>query len=88
MIESMIYRIDEATYDSGRLTNELQIYRGRSENFQFFDAECNWTRNTDTARFYHILAEDRSQAEALAVEEYAREFRISQNFIEVISSQL
>ena len=88
MIEPMIYRVDEATYDSGRLTSELRIYRGRSENFQFFDAECNWTRNADTVRFYHILAEDQSQAEALAVEEYAREFCISQDFIEVISSQL
>jgi len=38
--------------------------------------------------FYHILAEDQSQAEALAVEEYAREFCISRDFIEVISSQL
>ena len=51
MIEPMIYRVDEATYDSGRLTDELRIYRGQSEDFQFFDAECNWTRNTDTARF-------------------------------------
>ena len=88
MIEPMIYRVDEATYDSGRLTSELRIYRGRSENFQFFDAECNWTRNADTARFYHILAEDQSQAEALAIEEYAREFCVSENFVEVISSQL
>lgn len=88
MIEPMIYRVDEATYDSGRLTDELRIYRGQSEDFQFFDAECNWTRNTDTARFYHILEEDQSQAEALAVEEYAREFCISRDFIEVISSQL
>lgn len=88
MIELTIYRVDERTYDSGRLISLLRTYRSKSKNLQFFDAECNWTRHAETARFYHIAAENQSQAEALAVEEYAREFCVSENFVEVISSQL
>lgn len=85
---SIICRVDETTYYSGRLTNQLRSYRNQAGDLQFFDAKCNWTRNAETARFYHILAEEQSQAEMLAVKEYANEFHISQNYVDVVSSNL
>lgn len=88
MTEPIIYRIDEDTYNSGRLTDELRLYKNRTNGMQFFDAKCNWTANKDTERYYHILAEDQSQAEALAVQEYARSFHIGQSFVIVRSSYL
>ena len=88
MTEPIIYRVDEDTYNSGRLTDYLRLYKNRTNGTQFFDAKCNWTANKDTERYYHILAEDQSQAEALAVQEYARDFHIGQSFVIVRSSYL
>lgn len=45
-------------------------------------------KESETARFYHILAEEQSQTEMLAVKEYANEFHISQNYVDVVSSNL
>ena len=88
MTEPIIYRVDEDTYNSGRLTDELRMYKNRANGMQFFDAKCNWTANKQDERYYHILAEDESQAETLAVQEYARNFHIGQSFVIVRSSYL
>ena len=88
MTEPIIYKVDEDIYNSGRLTSSLQFYKGRTNGLQFFDARCNWTANKDTERYYHIIAEDEYQAESLAKQAYAKEFHISQDFVEVRSSYL
>ena len=88
MTEPIIYRVDEDIYNSGRLTSSLQFYKGRTNGLQFFDARCNWTANKVDEKYYHIMAEDEYQAESLAKQEYAKEFHISQDFVEVRSSYL
>ena len=88
MTEPIIYKVDEDTYYSGRLTDYLRLFKTRSQELQFFDARCNWTTNKCDEKYYHILAEDESQAESLAMQEYANEFRISQNFVRVYVSRL
>ena len=88
MTEPIIYKVDEDTYHSGRLTDYLRLFKTRSQELQFFDARCNWTANKCDERYYHILAEDESQAESLALQEYADESRISQNFVRVHVSRL
>ena len=55
---------------------------------RFFDARCNWTANKNTEKYYHIMAEDDYRAESLARQEYARAFRIGQNFVSVNVSNL
>lgn len=88
MTEPIIYKVDEDTYHSGRLTDYLRLFKTRSQALRFFDARCNWTANKCDEKYYHILAEDESQAESLAVQEYANEFRISQSFVQVHVSRL
>lgn len=88
MTNPMIYKVDEDTYHSGRLTESLRLFKTRSQELQFFDARCNWTQNKRDEKYYHILAEDESQAESLAVQEYANEFHISQSFVRVNVSHL
>lgn len=88
MTNPMIYKVDEDTYHSGRLTDYLRLFKTRSQELQFFDARCNWTANKRDEKYYHILAEDESQAESLAMQEYANEFRIGQSFVRVHVSRL
>lgn len=88
MTNPMIYKVDEDTYHSGRLTEYLRLFKTRSQELRFFDARCNWTANKRDEKYYHILAEDESQAESLAVQEYANEFHISQSFTRVNVSHL
>ena len=88
MTNPMIYKVDEDTYHSGRLTDYLRLFKTRSQELQFFDARCNWTANKRDEKYYHILAEDESQAESLAVQEYANEFHIGQSFVRVHISRL
>lgn len=84
MHEPVIYKVDSATYHSGQMIDSLRpCYYGRNE-LRFFDARCNWTMNPDTLRYYQILAEDEWQAEQLARQTYAEEFRISKDFVEVV----
>lgn len=88
MTEPIICKVDEDTYNSGRLTDYLKIFKTRSQELQFFDARCNWTANKRDEKYYHILAEDESQAESLAMQEYANEFHIGQRFVQVHVSRL
>ena len=88
MNEPIIYRVDEDIYNSGRLTDSLRFYKSRSKGMRFFDARCSWTANKADEKYYHIMAEDEYQAESLAKQEYAKEFHISQDFVEVRSSYL
>lgn len=88
MKKPIIYKVDEDTYHSGRLTDDLRLFKIRSQELRFFDARCNWTANKRDEKYYHILAEDESQAESLAVQEYANEFHISQSFVRVNVSHL
>ena len=88
MTEPIIYKVDEDTYHSGRLTDYLRLFKTRSQELQFFDARCNWTTNKCDEKYYHILAEDESQAESLAMQEYANEFHIGQSFVRVHISRL
>ena len=83
MTEPVIYRVDGATYHSGQMIDSLRFYWYRCEDLRFYDAICNWTMNTDTLRYYQILAEDQWQAEDLARKTYANEFRISESFVDV-----
>lgn len=88
MTEPIIYKVDEDTYHSSRLTDYLRLFKTRSQELQFFDARCNWTANKCDEKYYHILAEDESQAESLAVQEYANEFHIGQSFVQAYVSRL
>ena len=88
MTEPIIYKVDEDIYHSGRLTDYLRLFKTRSQELQFFDARCNWAANKCDEKYYHILAEDESQAESLAVQEYANEFHIGQSFVQVYVSRL
>lgn len=88
MNEPIIYKVDEDTYNSGRLTDSLRLYKSRSQGMRFFDAKCNWTYNKDTEKYYHIMAEDEYQAESLARQEFARAFHIGQSFVIVNVSNL
>mgnify|MGYP000048566598 CR=1 FL=1 len=84
MTEPIIYKVDSATYHSGQMIDSLRFYYYNRRELKFFDAKCNWTWNTDTLRYYQILAEDQRQAESLAKQTYAREFHISTSFVEVV----
>ena len=88
MNEPIIYKVDEDTYNSGRLTDYLRLYKSRSQSMQFFDARCNWTANKSTERYYHVMAEDEYQAEELARQSYAEEFHIGLSFISADVSYL
>lgn len=88
MTEPIIYKVDEDTYNSGRLTDYLRLFKTRSQELQFFDARCNWTANKCDEKYYHILAEGESQAESLAAQEYANESHIGQRFVQVHVSRL
>lgn len=84
MTEPVIYKVDSATYHSGQMIDSLRPYWYGRNKLKFFDARCNWTMNPDTLRYYQILAEDDQQAEQLARQAYAEEFRISKDFVEVV----
>lgn len=88
MTEPMIYKVDEDTCHSGRLTDYLRLFKTRSQELQFFDARCNWTANKVDEKYYHIMAEDEYQAEELARQEYARAFHIGQSFVRVHVTRL
>lgn len=83
MSEPIIYKVDSATYHSGQMIDSIRYDWYRCEDLRFYDAICNWTHNTDTLRYYQILAEDQWQAESLAKQTYAREFHISTSFVDV-----
>ena len=84
MSEPIIRKVDSAAYHSGRMIDTLRTYWYSRRELKFFDARCNWTMNTDTLRYYQILAEDKWQAEDIAKQTYADEFHISKNFVEVV----
>lgn len=84
MTKPLIYKVDSATYHSGQMIDSLRLYWYGQNELKFFDARCNWTMNPDTLRYYQILAEDDRQAEQLARQAYAEEFRISKDFVEVV----
>lgn len=84
MTEPLIYKVYSATYHSGQMIDSLRPYWYGQNELKFFDARCNWTMNLDTLRYYQILAEDEWQAEQLARQAYAEEFRISKDFVEVV----
>lgn len=84
MSKPIVYKVDSATYHSGQMIDSLRPYWRSRLELKFFDARCNWTMNTDTLRYYQILAEDRWQAEEIARQTYAKEFHISKNFVEVV----
>lgn len=88
MNEPIIYKVDEDTYNSGRLTDSLRFYKSRLQEMQFFDAKCNWTSNNDTEKYYHIMAEDVWQAEEMARQTYAEEFHVGKSFVRVDVSYL
>lgn len=88
MTKPIIYKVDEDTYHSSQLTDDLRLFKIRSQRLRFFDARCNWTANKCDEKYYHILAEDESQAGSLAVQEYANEFHIGQSFVQVHVSRL
>lgn len=84
MSEPIIRKVDSATYHSCQMIDELRTCWYSRRELKFFDARCNWTMNTDTLRYYQILAEDKWQAEDIAKQTYADEFHISKNFVEVV----
>ena len=84
MSKPIIYKVDSAAYHSGQMIDSLRFYWYSRQELKFFDARCNWTVNTDTLRYYQILAEDKWQAEDIAKQTYADEFHISKNFVEVV----
>lgn len=84
MSEPIIRKVDSATYHSGQMIDALRTCWYSRIELKFFDARCNWTMNTDTLRYYQILAEDKWQAEDAARRDYADEFHISKNFVEVV----
>lgn len=88
MNEPIIYKVDEDTYHSGRLTDYLRLFKTRSQELQFFDARCNWTANKVDEKYYHIMAEDEYQAEELARQTYAEEFHVGKSFVSVNVSYL
>lgn len=59
MPEPIIRRVDSATYHSGQMIDALRTCRYSRQELKFFDTRCNWTMNTDTLRYYQILAEDK-----------------------------
>lgn len=84
MSEPIIYKVDSATYHSGQMIDSLRPYWYGHRELKFFDARCNWTMNTDTLHYYQILAEDKWQAEDIAKQTYADEFRITKDFVKVV----
>ena len=78
MLEPIIRKVDSATYHSGQMIDSLRTCWYSRRELKFFDARCNWTMNTDTIRYYQILAED------IAKQTYADEFHISKHFVEVV----
>ena len=88
MNEPIICKVDEDTYNSGRLTGSLRFYKSRSQEMRFFDARCNWTVNKVDEKYYHIMAEDKYQAEELARQTYAEGFHIGKSFVSVDVSYL
>lgn len=84
MSEPIVRKVDSTTYHSGQMIDSLRTCWCNRRELKFFDARCNWTMNTDTLRYYQILAEDKWQAEDIAKQTYADEFHINKNFVEVV----
>ena len=84
MPEPIIRKVDSATYHSGQMIDSLRTCWYSRRELKFFDVRCSWTMNTDTLRYYQILAEDKWQAEDIAKQTYADEFHISKSFVEVV----
>lgn len=84
MSEPIIRKVDSATYHSCQMIDALRTCWYSRRELKFFDARCNWTMNTDTLRYYQILAEDKWQADDIAKQTYAKEFHIIKDFVTVV----
>ena len=84
MSEPIIRKVDSAIYHSGQMIDSLRTCWYDRRELKFFDARCNWTMNTDTLRYYQILAEDKWQADDIAKQTYAKELHISKDFVTVV----
>lgn len=81
MHEPIIYRVDEETYKSGRMTEYLSLFKSLYPKLRFFDVKCNWTSGLSSERYYHVLAEDACQAEKSAIARYSNELHIGESFV-------
>ncbi|HEW5869653.1 TPA: PD-(D/E)XK nuclease-like domain-containing protein [Streptococcus pneumoniae] len=57
---------------------------GKIEGVEFKgknEIRCNWGVNRQTQAFYHVLAYSRTQAEEMAVKEYARTHHITEKWV-------
>lgn len=81
MHEPIIYRVDEETYKSGRMTEYLSLFKSRYPELRFFDVKCNWTTSHSSERYYHVLSEDAYRAEKSAISRYSDELHIGESFV-------
>lgn len=76
----MIMMVDRDTYLSGK---RMPCFWSSDKTLEFYDFRCNWTTNQETQCFFQVLAHSYEQAEDIARKEYAKKYRVSENFVEV-----
>ena len=78
MTDPQIMRVDRETYKLGKRSSH---FWSSNKELKFYDIRCNWGVNRQTQAFYHVLAYSRTQAEEMAVKEYARTRHITEKWV-------
>lgn len=78
MTEARIMRVDREIYNSGK---RLPQFWSSDKDLKFYEIRCNWTVDRQTQAFYHVLAYSRTQAEEMAIKEYARTHYIAKKWV-------
>ena len=78
MTEARIMRVDREIYNSGK---RLPHFWSSDKDLKFYEMRCNWTVDRQTQAFYHVLAYSRTQAEEMAIKEYARTHYIAEKWV-------
>ena len=71
-------RVDKEMYDLGK---RAPNFLSSDKNLKFYEFRCNWTSNRQTEDYYHVLAYSHTQAEEMAIKEYAKTRHIAENFV-------
>ncbi|RMI79761.1 hypothetical protein ABNB56_07115 [Streptococcus iniae] len=80
MNEPQIIRVDRETYFLGE---RLPFFWTTNKELNFYDVRCNFGVNRQTQAFYHVFAYSRTQAEEMAIKEYARTNYITEKLVVV-----
>ena len=78
MTDPQIMRVDRESYKLGKRSSH---FWSSNKELKFYEIRCNWGVNRQTQAFYHVLAYSRTQAEEMAVKEYARTHHITEKWV-------